>query len=72
MALLVWGLGYLLPAGWPPWAFLAVQVPFGILVYGGLVHLFQLRAYRDVRQLASEQWRQYHQGRRLKAGEAMR
>lgn len=56
MALLVWGVGWRLPAGWPHWAYLAVQVPVGVIVYGLLVHLFKLRAYRDVRALVAEQW----------------
>jgi PST family polysaccharide transporter len=63
MALLVWGLGLLLPADWPYWAYLAIQVPVGVAVYWSLVHLFKVPAYQDVRALAYEQWH-LHQGRR--------
>lgn len=69
MALLVWGVGLLLPAGWPHWAYLVVQVPVGVLVYGGLVHLFKLRAYRDVRGLVAEQRGRYRRGRQLEVRE---
>ena len=68
MALLVWAVGWLLPADWPPWAYLAVQVLVGAVVYGGLVHLFRLLAYQDVRAIVAAQWRRYHQQRRLRAG----
>ena len=56
MALLTWALGLMLPVAWPHWAHLAVQVPVGVVVYGGLVHLSRLQAYQDVRQLLAEQW----------------
>ncbi len=51
MAVAVWVLGLLLPARWPHWAYLAVQVPFGIIAYGILVHLIDLKAYREIREL---------------------
>lgn len=57
MALLVWAVGQLLPATLPHWVYLAIQVPVGMGFYLGLIHLFKLPAYRDVRSLAAEQWR---------------
>jgi O-antigen/teichoic acid export membrane protein len=71
MAVLVWGVGLLLPLTWPHWAYLAVQVPFGALVYGGLVHLFKLRAYQDVQGILLEQWRLLHKRRKLQASESI-
>jgi PST family polysaccharide transporter len=55
MALLVWGIGYLLPADWTHIAYLAVQVPSGMAVYGALIHFFRLQAYREVREIIREQ-----------------
>jgi len=62
MAAVVWVLGLLLPADWPQWAYLAVQVPFGIAVYVGLVHFFDLKAYRELYGLLVEQWQQSYFG----------
>ncbi len=56
MAGLVFGLGLLLPPAWPSWAALAVQVPFGVVVYAALVHGFGVAAYREARRLLAEQW----------------
>ncbi len=69
MSALVFGLGYALPANWPHWAYPAVQVPFGIVVYAAFVQIFDLAAYHDLRGLLKEQ-RQQHQNRR-KAVEAV-
>lgn len=55
MALLVWGIGFLLPTDWPHWAYLAVQVPLGMAVYGTLIHTFRLQAYREAREIIREQ-----------------
>jgi PST family polysaccharide transporter len=57
MAALVWATGLLLPTTWPQWVLLTIQVSFGILVYISIVHLAKLRAYREVRELVSEQWK---------------
>jgi len=57
MALLVWGISLVLPASWPQWVFLAVQVPFGMLVYAAAVHLSGVDAYLDIRRLLYEQWK---------------
>lgn len=57
MAAAVWALGLLLPGGWPLWVLLSLQVALGVVVYVSFVHLFNLRAYREVRALVSEQWR---------------
>jgi O-antigen/teichoic acid export membrane protein len=51
MASGVWLLSYLLPGGWPAWSCLAVQVLFGVMLYWMMIHFFDLKAYRDVRQL---------------------
>jgi len=50
-------LGVILPGERPHWANLAVQVPFGAGVYAVLIHVFKIRAYCEVRELAIEQWR---------------
>jgi PST family polysaccharide transporter len=49
--------GTILPSDWPQWARLITQVPSGILSYGLLIHIFDIRAYREVRELALEQYR---------------
>lgn len=51
MALAVAGVGLALPAAWPAWLALAVQVAAGVLVYLLLVHLLRVRAYLDARQI---------------------
>jgi len=51
MSIILWTCGFLFPAGWPSWAYLAVQVPLGILIYGALIHVFKLEAYTDARGL---------------------
>jgi len=56
MAVLVWGLGLLLPSVWPYWALLAVQVSFGMVVYFLFIHVFKIQAYQDLRALALAQW----------------
>jgi len=58
MAALVWAAGLLLPDAWPLWAQFTLQVLFGMAVYLAMIHLFKLPAYREVRALLSEQWRQ--------------
>ncbi len=55
MAMLVWGVGLIPPKDWPPWAYLSVQVPLGAVVYWGLIRLFRLQAYQDVRALIVQQ-----------------
>lgn len=57
MTALVWGVGLLLPADWPHWTILVVEVLFGTSVYILLIHLFRVRAYQDVQVLLFEQWR---------------
>jgi O-antigen/teichoic acid export membrane protein len=56
MAILVWGMSRLLPANWPHWSYLTLQVPVGIAVFWTLVHLFKVQAYQDTRALVIEQW----------------
>lgn len=57
MAAAVWGVGLLLPDKWPHWAYLTIQILFGAISYLMLIHLFGLRAYLELKQLAREQWR---------------
>ena len=56
MAVVVWTLGLLLPSNCPHWGYLAIQVPFGAFVYLAILHLFRVRAYREVKALLIEQW----------------
>ena len=56
MAIFVLGLGRILPLYWPHWAYLSVQVPFGIIVYISLIHFFKLSAYLEIRELIKEEW----------------
>ena len=62
MALLVWVVDELLPTNWGPLVYLAVEVPLGIAVYGGLVHLFRLRSYLELRGVVVEKWRLWNNG----------
>lgn len=55
MAGLVFSIGYILPASLPHWAYLAVQVPVGVIVYLALIHIFRLQAYQEVRSIIREQ-----------------
>jgi PST family polysaccharide transporter len=57
MAAALVALGHILPSGLPQWTSLIVQVPFGIVIYGILIHILKVRAYVEVRELAAEQWR---------------
>jgi PST family polysaccharide transporter len=52
MGVVVWGLGRTLPLGWPHWTYLAIQAPVGILTYLGLISLFRIEAYRELRSYA--------------------
>jgi hypothetical protein len=56
MAILVWGLGTQLPANWPYWLLLAIQITFGIVSYFLLVHILRLQAYQEVKALFHDQW----------------
>ncbi len=56
MATAVWLLGFTLPISWPYWAYLLVQVPFGIIVYLSLIHFFKVQAYIETFELVKEQW----------------
>jgi PST family polysaccharide transporter len=55
MAVAVWGLKLLLPANLPHAVYLIIQIPFGVVLYGVLVHVFNLTVYRETRQLILEQ-----------------
>lgn len=55
MASAVWVIGVFMPPTWPHWAFLTVQIPFGIVCYTLLVHLFSLEGYRELRGIITEQ-----------------
>lgn len=54
MGVLVLAVRHVLPTFWPEWVRLAGFVAVGAMSYLGLVHLFQLDAYRDVRAIVSE------------------
>jgi PST family polysaccharide transporter len=56
MAAAVWVFGLILPDGWSYWVCLAIQVPFGILIYFMLLHTFKLKAYLDIKKFIYEQW----------------
>ena len=50
-------LGFSLPPDWPPWAYLAIQIPAGIAVYGVLVHLLKIKAYVDLKDFFLQEMR---------------
>lgn len=56
MAAAVYGLGVLVPAGWSWIGQLALQVGTGAALYGALVHITGVEAYRDTWALLREQW----------------
>jgi PST family polysaccharide transporter len=56
MSLSVHLLGMALPLDCPHWANLAFKIPFGALVYIGLIHVFQIKGYLDIKQLFWKQW----------------
>lgn len=49
------GLSLSLPEEWPHWLYILVQIPFGILIYGGIIHLFKLNALSELKKLVIEQ-----------------
>lgn len=55
MAAVIW-LANPLFDGWTHSAILCAQVVLGTVVYGVCIHVFDLRAYRDLRPLVAEQW----------------
>jgi O-antigen/teichoic acid export membrane protein len=57
MAVSVWGLGRILPSSWPHWAYLAVQIPFGAVVYGLSIHASRLAPYLELRSMLIQQAR---------------
>jgi PST family polysaccharide transporter len=52
----VYLLGVILPSEWPHRANLLFQVPFGIMIYIVLIHLFKLKSYVEAKELFWEQW----------------
>jgi len=56
MAGLVWGLASFIPANWPVWLSLIVQVAVGGGLYLGLIHGLRVKAYQEARALLIEQW----------------
>ncbi len=54
MAGAVGGLGLSLPSEWSHGARLAVQVPFGLIIYWALIHIFRLKAYAEALELFRE------------------
>jgi PST family polysaccharide transporter len=55
MSLLVWLIGSVLPAVWPYWLQLTVQVLSGSLTFLILIHFLKLQAYDEAKVLISEQ-----------------
>ena len=67
MGFTVWGMGWLLlPASWPHWLRLAVQVPFGVLLYLLLIHLFRIPSYLKTRKVVWEQVQTYLSAKKRK------
>ncbi|WP_158705089.1 MOP flippase family protein [Salinibacter altiplanensis] len=56
MSVLVFVLGYVLPAHWPHWLRLLTQIPVGAGIYWCLIHSFEVRAYSEMLSLLLEQW----------------
>jgi len=54
MSVATWSLGVWLPSSWHSAARLAVTVPFGVMVYAGLVWVFRLRALNDLIRIMRE------------------
>jgi PST family polysaccharide transporter len=51
MGIVIWVIGFILPSGWPDWKYLTVQVLCGVGFYWGLIHIFQLKAYREISEI---------------------
>ena len=56
MAVMVCLIGFVLPQNWPEWLYLVIQVPFGVIAYISLIHLFNLKPYVELKELLREQW----------------
>jgi len=56
MGVFVWTLGLFLPVSWPQWVYLAIQVPFGIMLYIAMMHIFKVRVYIETYELIRERW----------------
>jgi O-antigen/teichoic acid export membrane protein len=57
MAGAVWSLEFSLPSNWSHWAFLSLEVPFGMAVYLLFIHHAQLAPYLEFRTIAKQQIR---------------
>ncbi len=51
MGFLVWFIGSILPVTWQSWQYLVLQVLFGVVLYGILIHFFKIQAYREVKEI---------------------
>lgn len=56
MGIAVWVLGFMPPLDWPYWGYLLLQVCSGTLIYFILLHVFNIKAYREIKELIREQW----------------
>jgi len=56
MGVAVWTIGAVLLGGWSPWGKLAVQVPFGLVVYVLCVHMLRVQSYVELRETIREGW----------------
>jgi O-antigen/teichoic acid export membrane protein len=54
MSAIVWAVGSMLPASWPPAGLLLVQVGVGAFTYCALIHVFGLAPYRELKELVRE------------------
>jgi O-antigen/teichoic acid export membrane protein len=55
MSAAVWLLSFIIPATWPSWAYLIVQILTGATIYVLLLNLLKIKAYFDFRTLIREQ-----------------
>lgn len=56
MAIFVWGIGFLLPDSWPHWAYLAVQIPLGGVIYLVLLQVFRVSTFYEVKEILYERY----------------
>ncbi len=56
MAALVAIVGMMLPAIWPGWAWLLIQIAVGVGAYVSSIHSFKIRAYVQLQGIIREQW----------------
>lgn len=55
----IWVLRNYLMLDWAPWPQLGVLVPTALILYLALIHIFDIQAYREARDIAVEQWEKH-------------